>query len=35
MLIYVIEKINNFLKEHQEKREKAREKIDKFLFEKS
>ena len=29
----LIEKINNFLKIHQENREKARDKIDKFLFE--
>jgi len=29
----LIEKINKFLKQHQEKREKAREQIDKFLFE--
>ncbi|MCH8833964.1 MAG: tryptophan--tRNA ligase [Thaumarchaeota archaeon] len=29
----LIEKINNFLKVHQENREKARDKIDKFLFE--
>jgi len=29
----LIEKINNFLKIHQENREKARNKIDKFLFE--
>ena len=29
----LIEKINNFLKIHQENREKARGKIDKFLFE--
>ena len=28
----LIEKINNFLKIHQENREKARDKIDKFLF---
>ena len=31
----LIEKINEFLKVHQEKREKARDQIDKFLFEKS
>ena len=31
----LIEKVNNFLKVHQEKREKARDQIDKFLFEKS
>ena len=31
----LIEKINEFLKVHQEKREKAREQIDQFLFEKS
>ena len=29
----LIEKINEFLKQHQEKREKARGQIDKFLFE--
>ncbi|MFB5646457.1 MAG: tryptophan--tRNA ligase, partial [Nitrosopumilaceae archaeon] len=29
----LIEKINSFLKEHQEKREKARDQVDKFLFE--
>ena len=29
----LIEKINKFLKQHQEKREKARGQIDKFLFE--
>jgi len=29
----LIEKINNFLKIHQENREKARNEIDKFLFE--
>ena len=29
----LIEKINNFLKIHQENREKARDKIDEFLFE--
>ncbi len=29
----LIEKINNFLKIHQENREKARDEIDKFLFE--
>ncbi len=29
----LIEKINNFLKIHQENREKARGEIDKFLFE--
>ena len=29
----LIEKINNFLEEHQEKREKAKEQIDQFLFE--
>ena len=28
----LIEKINDFLKDHQKKREKAREQIDKFLF---
>ena len=31
----LIEKINEFLKVHQEKREKAKDQIDKFLFEKS
>ena len=30
--MYLIEKINAFLKEHQKKREKARKQIDKFLF---
>lgn len=29
----LIEKINAFLKEHQEKREKARDQVDKFLYE--
>ena len=29
----LIEKINGFLKVHQEKREKARDQVDKFLFE--
>ena len=29
----LIEKINAFLKDHQEKREKARDQVDKFLFE--
>ncbi|MFQ5573638.1 MAG: tryptophan--tRNA ligase, partial [Nitrosopumilaceae archaeon] len=29
----LIEKINDFLKDHQEKREKARDQVDKFLFE--
>ncbi|MBU2104266.1 MAG: tryptophan--tRNA ligase, partial [Nanoarchaeota archaeon] len=28
----LIEKINNFLKEHQKKRELARNQIDKFLY---
>lgn len=31
----LIEKINEFLKTHQEKREKARDKINDFLFENS
>ena len=31
----LIEKVNEFLKVHQEKREKARDQLDKFLFEKS
>jgi len=29
---YLIEKINKFLKKHQQEREKARKKIDKFIF---
>jgi tryptophanyl-tRNA synthetase len=29
----LIEKINDFLKVHQEKREKAKNQIDQFLFE--
>ena len=29
----LIEKINEFLQDHQQKREKAREQIDKFLYE--
>jgi tryptophanyl-tRNA synthetase len=31
----LIEKINDFLKVHQEKREKARDQLDKFLLENS
>ena len=31
----LIEKINEFLKSHQEKREKARDQISNFLFENS
>ena len=33
--VILIEKVNDFLKEHQEKREKARNQIEKFLFENS
>jgi len=29
----LIEKINEFLKTHQEKREKAKDQLEKFLFE--
>ncbi|MEM2784729.1 MAG: tryptophan--tRNA ligase, partial [Candidatus Pacearchaeota archaeon] len=29
---YLIDKINAFLKHHQKEREKARKKVDKFIF---
>jgi len=29
---YLIKKINTFLREHQEKREKAKKEIDKFIY---
>src|SRR3989344_432076 len=33
--VYLIEKINSFLKEHQKKREQARSQIDRFLYKSS